>query len=127
MIAVALCAGLAVGVSVGAPVADNPTKFVTVQPGDGWSKIALRIQSRMLAVSQALDIAELENPDMAVSAPVAALITEFDTATNAIAARIQKFINTPNPTPDDIAALQAEVDKLTALGADPANPVPPTV
>lgn len=61
---------------------------------------------------------------MAVDPKVAALITEFDTATDAIAARIQRLINAGGLNADSQAALQAEVDKLNALGQDPQNPVP---
>ena len=87
--------------------------------------IAQRIQLRLVRVNQAIDRFQLENKDMAVSPAVAALVTEFDTATNAIAARIQDLINTSSTlSADDTAALQAEVDKLTVLGQDPNNPVP---
>lgn len=48
-------------------------------------KIRHRIQLRLLRLNQALDLRLLENPNMAVSTGVAALITEFDTATDAIA------------------------------------------
>ena len=88
-------------------------------------KIQHRIQMRLLRLNQALDLRLLENPNMAVSTSVAALITEFDAATDAIAARIQNLINTSQTlSPDDTAALQAEVAKLNTLGQDPNNPVP---
>jgi hypothetical protein len=88
-------------------------------------KIRHRIQLRLLRLNQALDLRLLENPNMAVSTGVAALITEFDTATDAIAARIQKLIDTSTTlSADDTAALQAEVNKLNLLGQDPNNPVP---
>lgn len=62
---------------------------------------------------------------MPVSGPVAALIAEFDAATDAIAARIQKLIdNSGQLSDEDKAALQGEVDKLNVLGQDPNNPVP---
>ena len=62
---------------------------------------------------------------MAVSQPVAQLVGEFDVASNAIAARIQTLINNSQTlSADDTKALQDEVDKLTALGKDPANPIP---
>ncbi len=66
---------------------------------------------------------------MAVSADAANLITAFDTATDNIAARIQRLIDKPTVglSPDDKAAFQAEVDKLNSLGQDPANPVPANV
>ena len=88
-------------------------------------KIQHRIQMRLLILNQALDLRLLENPNMPVSTSVAALITEFDAATDAIAARIQNLINTSQTlSPDDTAALQAEVAKLNTLGQDPNNPVP---
>lgn len=88
-----------------------------------------RTQCRMLAAAQALDILELKEPDMAVSADAATLITEFDTATNGVAARIQRLVNNPATglSADDKAAFQAEIDKLTLMGQDPANPLPPAV
>ena len=90
-------------------------------------RIMHRIQRRFLCVTQALDIQDLENKQMAVSPAVAALITEFDTATDNIAARIQRLINSSGTlSAEDSAALQAEVDKLNLLGQDPNNPVPPS-
>ena len=88
-------------------------------------KIQHRIQMRLLRLNQALDLRLLENPNMSVSTSVAALITEFDAATDAIAARIQNLINTSQTlSADDTAELQAEVAKLNTLGQDPNNPVP---
>jgi hypothetical protein len=86
--------------------------------------ISHRIQLRLLRLNQALDLMGLKEKDMAVSAAVAALITEFDQATDKIAARIQTLINQGTLSTDDAAALQAEVDKLNLLGQDPNNPVP---
>jgi hypothetical protein len=52
---------------------------------------------------------------------------KIDAATNAIAVRIQTLIDKIDAgaaTPEEIAAvLQPEVDRLTELGKDPANPV----
>ena len=52
---------------------------------------------------------------------------KIDAATNAITIRIRTLIDKINPgtaTPEEIAAvLQPEVDRLTELGKDPANPV----
>lgn len=71
--------------------------------------------------------------DMATAADLQALIGQIDTATSAIASRIQALIaQIPAPgttisqaDSDSLkAALQAEADKLTALGSDPSNPVP---
>ena len=89
-------------------------------------KILHRMEVRFLRIRQLLDLANLskEEQDMAVDPKVAALITQFDDATNAIAARIQKLIDAGGLNADSEAALQAEVTKLQALGADPANPIP---
>ena len=66
-----------------------------------------------------------------------ALIAALNTATNSVADEIAKLkqqiadllANPDAITAEDKAAieagLQAQVDRLTALGADPANPVPP--
>ena len=86
--------------------------------------ISHRIQLRLLRLNQALDLMGLKEKDMAVSAAVAALITEIDQATDKIAARIQTLIDKGTLSADDTAALQAEVDKLNLLGQDPNNPVP---
>lgn len=59
-----------------------------------------------------------------VDPKVAALITEFDAATDKIAARIQSLIDAGGLSVESAAALQGEVDKLNTLGQDPANPVP---
>ena len=59
-----------------------------------------------------------------VDPKVAALIVQFDEATNLIAVRIQKLIDAGGLSTDSEAALTAEVAKLQALGADPSNPVP---
>lgn len=81
-------------------------------------------QRTLLEMQQAIDRAELQEKDSMVDPKVAALITQFDTATDAIAARIQKLIDAGGLSPESEAALQSEVDKLNALGQDPANPVP---
>lgn len=74
---------------------------------------------------------------MALKEELTALIAAFDTATNSVAAEIAKLkqqiadaLSNPNALSDaDKAAieagLQAQVDRLTTLGQDPANPVPP--
>jgi hypothetical protein len=88
--------------------------------------IMQRIQRTILCIEQMVEAALQENADMAVSPEVAALIAKFDTATDLIAARIQKLINASTTlSAEDQAALQSEVDKLNLLGQDPANPVPP--
>lgn len=88
-------------------------------------RIMQRIQTRMLHVNHLMDLAEAEKKERTLVDPkVAKLITEFDNATSAIAARIQKLIDAGGLNPESEAALQAEVDKLAALGQDPNNPVP---
>jgi hypothetical protein len=84
-----------------------------------------RIQRRLLRIDQLAEIAELKEPDMAVDPKVAALIAQFDAATDKIAARIQKLIDAGGLSAESQAALQSEVDKLNALGQDPENPIPP--
>ncbi len=67
---------------------------------------------------------------MALKDDVQKLIAAMNDATNAIAARIDalKAQIAGGVTPEDATAitdaLTAEVAKLQALGADPANPVP---
>lgn len=86
-----------------------------------------KVQRKLLTVRQTLDCKEMseEEGNMAVDPKVADLITEFDTATDAIAARIQRLIDAGGLSPESQAALQNEVDKLNQLGQDPNNPVPP--
>lgn len=90
-----------------------------------------RIALSLLKIQQTLDISDLiksGEQNMPVSIDAAALISAFDVATDAIAARIAKLVASQTGlSADDKAAFQAEVDKLTALGKDQANPVPPTV
>lgn len=68
---------------------------------------------------------------MAVSAAIQAFSDALNAATDKIAARIQALIDKLNAagtlSPEDSALLQAEVDRLTALGQDAENPVPPEV
>lgn len=57
------------------------------------------------------------------------IITSFDTETNVISARLDKLMAELTaagqaPTPTQLAQLQAISDRLKALGADPANPIP---
>jgi hypothetical protein len=89
-------------------------------------KIQHHTEMTLLRIRQMLDLATLsgQEQNMAVDPKVAALITEFDTATDAIAARIQRLIDAGGLNSESQAALQAEVDKLTQLGKDPSNPVP---
>lgn len=83
-----------------------------------------RIQRAQLATAQALDLIELTEGDIVIDSKVAALIAEFDAATDKIAARIQKLIDAGGLSPESQTALQAEVDKLNLLGQNPADPVP---
>lgn len=86
-----------------------------------------RIQRRLLHLEQVLDENDLirsGEQDTMVDPKVATLITQFDAATDKIAARIQKLIDAGGLSDDSAAALQAEVDKLNSLGQDPNNPVP---
>lgn len=63
------------------------------------------------------------------------LATAFDTETTAVAAQIDKLHAELNaaiaanqaPDPATLAKLQAVSDRLKALGADPANPIPAPV
>lgn len=75
----------------------------------------------------------LENQEtiMAVSQDIKDLAAKIDQATTAVAGRIDRLSQkiTNSMTDAEVAevknALQAEVDRLTAMGQDPANPVPP--
>lgn len=93
-------------------------------------KIAHKIQRRLLHADQALEISELteEEKNMPVSQEVADLISGFDSATDKVAARIQRLIDkSPSLSAEEKALLQGEVDKLNLMGQDPANPLPPPV
>lgn len=69
---------------------------------------------------------------------VKAIVAEIDSATNAVAAkldaqakRIEELIAAGGATPEQLAelatSLTTERDRLQTLGADPANPVPAVV
>lgn len=74
----------------------------------------------------------LEDIGMAVAQELEALRVAVDNATNAVAARIDKLVQglKNSMTDAELAAVkagfQAEIDRLTALGQDPNNPVPPS-
>lgn len=74
---------------------------------------------------------QLEEFSMAVSQELKDMTKKIDDATNAIAARITDLMSKITNSMTDaekaevLAGLQAEVDRLTALGQDPNNPVPP--
>lgn len=84
-----------------------------------------KIERKLLHINQALDRAVLKEPNAMVDPKIAALITQFDNATDKIAARIQALIDNGSLNAESQAALQAEADKLNLLGQDPNNPVPP--
>jgi NAD(P)-dependent dehydrogenase (short-subunit alcohol dehydrogenase family) len=91
-------------------------------------KSLYKTKHTLLHISQLLDVADLNRrgeTEMAVSPVVAAIIAQFDDATNAVAGRIQTLVNAAGLTPEEIAAFQVEIDRLKTLGADPNNPVPP--
>jgi len=77
-----------------------------------------------------LAITRLEEKTMAAFEDITALLTAIDNETNFIAARLQALIDqigaglTPAQAETIQIALQGEVAKLTALAADPTNPVP---
>jgi methenyltetrahydromethanopterin cyclohydrolase len=82
------------------------------------------VHQRALETEAVLDRIQqkMENIIMAEKT-VAELLAEVDTATTGVANRIQGLLdqlNAPNPTADELAAakagLQAEVDRLTAMG-----------
>jgi hypothetical protein len=82
-------------------------------------------QQRRIIQNQLLLIERIESMSQVLD-QIKDYAAKIDEATNAIAARIQVLIdkvNTGTATPEEIAAvLQPEVDKLSELGKDPANP-----
>jgi hypothetical protein len=59
---------------------------------------------------------------------VKALTAEFNTATNAVATRLEAAIAKADEVEggeEVVSLLRAEVQRLQVLGADPTNPVPP--
>lgn len=83
------------------------------------------LEQQFLKIEQMLRLNEInlteKEKNLMIHPEVAALLAQFDTATNDIAARIQRLISSGGLNAEDSAALQAEVDKLVALGKD----VPP--
>ena len=67
---------------------------------------------------------------LAVSNEIKDLVAKIDAATNDVAARIDRLSGQIHNSMTDAevnevkAGLQAEIDRLTGLGKDPANPVP---
>ncbi len=74
---------------------------------------------------------QLKELRMSLSQEFLDLNKKIDDATNAVATRITNLQGQikNSMTDDEVAnvkaGMQAEIDKLTALGKDPANPVPP--
>lgn len=90
------------------------------------------IQRTLLGIDQQLNSysQDKKEKDMALTPEIAAVISQIDNATNAIAARIQAFIDAANAAgnvsaAEVVAALQPEADRLSALGSNPEQPVPP--
>jgi len=77
-------------------------------------------QRALLDITQNLDVLELKEREMPIDTTVQNVINALDTATTNVATRIQALIdNPPNSTAELVAALQPEVDKLSALGTQP--------
>lgn len=98
-----------------------------VTDSEAFAKLQ-QIEANLLAAKQALDLYDFrkESKNMAVSPQVAALIEQFNQATNAIAARIQALVaGQGNLSADDLAAFNTEIANLQALGQNPDQPVPP--
>src|SRR5438046_10713450 len=91
-------------------------------------KLEYKIKHRLLDIELAVYLQTLteEEKNMAVSADTQQLIQSFDTATSAIADRIQRLVAQTGLSADDKAAFQTEIDKLNALGKDSNKPVPST-
>lgn len=77
-----------------------------------------------------VNLAQLKEAIMAISQDLQTVLTRIDTATNAIAARLDALaakIST-DMSAEDVAAVQAtltaDADRLEAMGKDPANPAP---
>lgn len=88
-----------------------------------------RMQRNLLLVDQGLNILTLKETSEMLDITISKIIQDLDTATNAVAARLQKLIDAAKAAgslsvAEVVAALQPEVDRLTALGKDPSDPVP---
>jgi len=62
---------------------------------------------------------------MALSQSEVALLARLNDATNAVAVKLQALADANQDDAELNAALTALADRLTGLGADPQNPVPP--
>ena len=84
----------------------------------------LRSQRRILD-NQISTIERIEDMSQVLN-QIKDFAAKIDEATNTIAARVQALVDKVNAgtaTPEEIAAvLQPEVDRLTEMGKDPANP-----
>jgi flagellar hook-associated protein FlgK len=84
----------------------------------------LRSQRRIL-VNQIITMERIEDMSQVLD-QIKDFAAKIDEATNTIATRIQALVDKVNAgtaTPEEIAAvLQPEVDRLTEMGKDPANP-----
>ena len=87
-------------------------------------------QGQERVLSLLWSIRAMGEQQMAISQDIKDLLKKIDAATNDVAARIQKLSDqlaggvTPEAALEIQAGLQAEVDRLTAMATDPANPVP---
>ena len=80
---------------------------------------------RLDEIDEILEVAEATAQGVTMVDPaVADLCKQFDVATSAVGARIQRVIEKGGLNADSKAALQAEVDGLTAMGKDPEEPIP---
>lgn len=61
---------------------------------------------------------------MGIGVETAKVLAAIDAATTRIAERIQALIDASDLSSEEKAAFTVEIDKLNALGSDPANPVP---
>jgi hypothetical protein len=59
---------------------------------------------------------------MGIQPETAAIIQQFNVATTKVGERIAALVANSDLTPDEKAAFQVEVDRLTAMGTDPSDP-----
>lgn len=95
-------------------------------------KFKVRSQLNRIEAKLGLLIERVEQFMATVSQDLKDLSKKFDDATNAVAARIDTLVAglknsmTDQELADAKAGFQAEIDRLTVLGQNPNNPVPPT-